>query len=565
MKQAILTFTLVSPFMTGANEAASFGIDEKMLIEDNKAIIPSTLLRGVLRDALETIDARQNYENKALITQLFGPSTKEVKEPGKDKDNGSTGAQAQRGTLYFKDCRSTQNTKENILNTRIKIDPETGAVQEGMLQVSALPFEIGEKVEFTTVLYLKKVLYLENDNEGKIKPLLVQALGVISAIGGQKSAGFGRFLYANLSDFEDMAQAPMPLKTKSHILGFTLTPKGAFIVNAQRKGENISESSVDISGAAVLGAIADLLGSQAIDDLAADILVTEARVDLHKRSPIAFSQVYQDKEMPACVNLIHLAPSETPFLYAEKQAPKFVNDVKKADEDAVYGALGFLKKEAFSFSIRTRTAIDYDSGTAYYKEDAGAVFLYKMVEPKGQAWHFELRGGARLQEFAEKINCLTVFIGKTNTPALIEFKKEVSPTSQDFADEVIIKLETEALMPALPHAEHALKDAYEAYFKAYLGAGAELVTFFARQKYMGGWPAKRARGEVYAPLFVTLRGSVFRLKLDEKAKEKLQDLLINGLPEEGLVGLERKNHPLARLNGFGQISVENVKAQSHAD
>ena len=94
--------------------------------------------------------------------------------------------------------------------------------------------------------------------------------------------------------------------------------------------------------------------------------------------------------------------------------------------------------------------------------------------------------------------------------------------------------------------------------------GAKLESFFASQRYAGGYLARRRRAygkERYHPFLVTEAGSIFRLSgVTGDRLALVAELCSRGLPAATVGGQEAtwENCPYLRENGYGHISANHL-------
>lgn len=102
----ILSITLRSPFMTGGDTLPAFGVDARLPHDgdrDGKPVIPGTLIRGVLRDALNALCDRGKGSlpglaaaNHQFLSRLFGRASGANKMNDMRKDGMTTAWAASR-------------------------------------------------------------------------------------------------------------------------------------------------------------------------------------------------------------------------------------------------------------------------------------------------------------------------------------------------------------------------------------------------------------------------------------------------------------------------------------
>jgi hypothetical protein len=602
-----LEVTQRAPFLVAAEDSASFGIDSFLPRDSSgQPIIPGTLMRGVVRDALESICKRCGGklpgvadDGATFLATLFGAAS-----GGAGDDHGQGGRAPQRGLVTFLDLTADKPKEGTRTLTRIAIDPALGSAGEGQLQVLEQPYAIGEEVVFSGEVRVRG-----GATAAKVVAALELAARAVTAIGAHKSAGFGRLVRftSSLVMQDGTPRDPVP-KSKTRRWVATLDIKDPFLVSAERVAPNVFESAIIISGAVIKGAIADALAplSQDMGDFLAAAVFREARPELNLpgRPPAVVPRIVplsigvwddgqgENEKQVGCA-----LRDQEPRVGAAGDAlhpPRFSIDWKPEDRAAVANHFNLLgpsfmtmdmARDQLHFTTHTRTAIDYRKGTAAYDEvaEAGQLFVYEMVSPReshSTRWRFEIVSDRPdAAEHLSEIDGLEVLIGKMPTPATI---KDIAPSKRppdegwvldldDGRKAAAILIETPALLSPIDklHAANGdIRPVYAETFKSIFdGLDVQLGPFFARQSLIGGWQAMRYRGgpgRPYTPWLATERGSVFLLSVPAKKgmsfKRRLTMLLEQGLPEaDAIVGASWEVCPLPRVNGFGQISLHDPR------
>ncbi|MEZ5785679.1 MAG: hypothetical protein R3D62_04150 [Xanthobacteraceae bacterium] len=502
---------LVSPFMTGGEINPLFGVDARLPRDrSQRPIIPGTLVRGVLRDALSAICDRCGTipgitaPGRAFIGDLFGRASGLAKEDDPRRgvdDDGGAGNEPQRGAVTFMDLVADEAGSGTGTMTRIRIDEGLGSAREGHLQVVDLPFPIGQVVRFTGKALLRTAAGL---TAADVVAALTQAFRVVPAVGAHKSAGFGR-----VKAFEAVAEpvrvAPAAGGTSAAAavgtataLSFTLAFDGPFLVGAERVAPNVFAGAVEVSGGAIKGAIAEALGPNGTLPPDLDAFLSEAVFRAARPAVGAQNKVIRKNKRPepACTPEAEARPTVAPFslcvydndrpppgckrfdihdaildtnpriVEASGSPPVLAIDWKTDQSKAVNKALvdrGIvpmsLVAEVLDRSIRTRTAIDPDLGVAKYEGGGGSLFVYDMVEPRlgnGEpkvTWTFEIAASNGFPSgIVEKLDGLRVLIGKAPTPATLSLRGEevtrpsAAVVKREAQWQAAVKLETPALL-----------------------------------------------------------------------------------------------------------------------
>ncbi|NVO14044.1 MAG: hypothetical protein HXX10_08410 [Rhodoplanes sp.] len=583
MRAIDIRIDLVSPFMTGGEINPLFGVDARLPRDrDQRPVIPGTLLRGVLRDALSAICDRCGAvpgiagPGRAFIGDLFGRASGLAKgdDPRRGVDDQGASNEPQRGAVTFMDLVADAPGSGTGTMTRIRIDEGLGSAKEGHLQVVDLPFPIDAVITFKGKALLRTASGLTID---AVVSALNTALQVVPAIGAHKSAGFGRVkafeVGAGMADSGKRTAAAAAVGTAT-ALSFTLAFDGPFLVGAERVAPNVFAGAVEVSGGAIKGAVADALGANGtlppdLDAFLSRAVFRAARpaVNAHNRDtatskpeplcesdsavrpmavPFSLSVYDNDQPAPNCKRFdIHdsILDKNPRIIEASAKPPVLAIDWKTDHSKAVSKALvgkGIvpmsLVADVVGRSIRTRTAINPDLGVAKYEGGGGSLFVYDMVEPylrndpQKIAWTFEIVASDGFPVgIIESLDDLRVLIGKAPTAATLSFRGAVTrpvamATKRDGQWQAAVKLETPALLTPtdlLRQNGSDVAEAYRDYFQQiFAPVSVTLVRFFARQHMVGGWQAMRWRaGAHYDPWVATEAGSIFLLAVEQADKD----------------------------------------------
>jgi hypothetical protein len=520
----------------------------------------------------------------------------------------------QRGAIMFTDFLADDAGRPGRTLTRISIESRLGSAKEGHHQAIELLYPIGAPVTFVGRALLRAADALSPQTVTKALDL---ALTVVPAIGAHKSAGFGRIKDHKVDLAPLHTATPTPFAEKHDLVAATLTFEAPFLVAADRVAPNVFAGSVVVPGGAIKGAVANALGgnkmSAELSDFLAKAVFRAARPNVtagidaksgalvcHAHSqdnprPVSIpnSLVVYDNSTPGLrkrIDLHDIITDQNPRIAENRVAPIFEIDWKTIHQRAVYRALVRenivpikLIEEILLRDVRTRTAIEPHTGAAKYDPDrGGALFVYDMVVPQVAetreivTWAFEIYASSGIPpDTWSRLNGLRVLIGKADTPAIITLHQTpaAAPSvdrsvskSRDNRLTAVIKLETATLLTPIDKLRSnggSVRTAYDEYFtNLFQPIEVKLDRFFARQRLVGGWQAMRFRRskDHYDPWVATDPGAVFSISVGKTVeadfKNKLKELLLSGLPEADEVMEPRWNHcPLARVNGFGEISL----------
>lgn len=610
-----ISMTLVSPFLTSGDAGPAFGLD--MILPrapgSGRVIVPGTLLRGSVRDALLSLCSRGGGKVPGApdltierIEQFFG------RESGKRRGEGESGAISgpdselpERGCLAFSDFEAeTPEIKDGSL-TRIHVDEALGTVKEGHLQVIEMPWPIGARVTFTGT-----VVVTPEADPALVEKALKHALAVIPALGSAKSAGFGALASSvvGLRPVTPRIATPVASSPDGRYRA-TLEFEGPFLVTADRVAPNVFSGSVTIPGGVIKGAVARISN---VTDSATPLGRFLARTVFGEAWPETPGMVRPvTPPFSLSVHRIGHAGQLNDALFEDMPAPQttggaqnvvgvFGVDWKDADADAVDRSFPALSAKptvrsvarSLARAVRTRTKIDYAKGTADQGEEidgGGGLFVYDMVAPYREgrkvSWQFDivLEDDTDFASLTELVG-LEILIGKLPTVAritAIEPINEAASQYSKFAGRVhglkgaityayALHLVTPALLTPLEALRSAHGDVAEVYresFRSIFETDVELIRFYARQRLIGGWQALRypsTKGH-YDPWILTEAGSVFLLvpprEDQEKFRRVLERVLTTGLPEQGVpVGESWRTCPFPRINGFGEVALWSPKA-----
>ncbi len=584
MSIATLTLTLRSPFLIGGEERQSSAIDAVTMRDANgeRAIVPGSVIKGVLRDALLGLAALGHKGVGDRANCWFGA--------GSDAEGGN---EPRRGGLAFGDLISTDPIPTDpSFYARVAIESDTGSAQEGALQFIDLPWPVGTPVRFSGAIHGERAL-LDDDAIALIK----QALDAVPAIGSMRGIGFGRW-----SGFEiEPVAPPEPLPPVNLDTGQDLLLRvrfdGPFVVASERPDDNSFAGSEVVPGAALKGAIADRIKQDAA------ALARLSRITIRHGYPVACAApagAGTPAVLPASLAMVPGArkrgvaaqPGETlpPAIIdmmphaddvlidrggGEIVPLHFATDWKPGDADAVFAAMA--KANGWQTPVprrdqRTRAAIDGARGTAR----AGQLFAIEAVAPvdvEGNAldWEFRLCGNpADLRALAADLGALSLTLGKLKTGARVVHADvaDAPPaplvTTREDRAVATICLSTPAILTRLARIEEAggdIADAYAGYFADQL-PGLRLDRFFASQRLRTGYQALRFKSsnERFEPWVATEPGAIFQVSVPSDQRSELealvQDWARHGLPPDGETGDNAwETVPLARENGFGAIAT----------
>lgn len=522
-------------------------------------ILPGSLLRGVVRGAAksiaEKVDGPLDVFKGQTITNFcnaaFGEESKANNEPG-------------RGFAIVGDLIADTTLEPDANRTvRVEIDPERGAAKEGHLVFIECPFRHGTPVTFSG-----EIVVMGSDSDAGAKhlaKLLEMALPRIYAVGGMKSAGFGKLIEFRVDTM--VRQVNAEAKAPASHLAVSYTLDRPFLVNSTRLGGNYEVSSDTLPGTAIKAVIARAFTDQGKAGKAeafiaalhvSDAPPTGSNCSMTARAVPPLSLAIEERGPSDMVALCALHAGKSSGLR------RFAPDWKKREHKAVSALLSDRGGAAFAVEplpteARTRTAIDHGTGGALIREDTGgALFSERLIAPADRVWSGTLRGDAHLMN--EVCSILATGVpGFGSTGAVLSGKvKALEDKVSSGGENITLTLQSHAhlflghtLRERLAEDEEALAELYRAYFD---GHGLELMDFRAAQTLVGGYLAQRYPVDPkagYQPWLVTTAGSTFRLRV--RAEADLSDILRHGLPAVAPNGANWKTFPFLREVGFGAV------------
>jgi hypothetical protein len=569
-----LTLTVVSPFLFESIINARLGVDcAQMRNEAGRPIIPAAQVKGVVRDALETLASRTKLITESDIDTLFGKSSLR----GADDSN-----EPSRGTAIFSDLIAADAPeKPEGHTTRIEIDDETGAVKTGALQVIELSSRFGTEVAFSGSLI---VCYPPGLDRNKCENALAKALKLIPAIGALKSAGFGAVKEGG-SALECLGTRPLALPAA--VSGERITYRVAFdrplLVDSRYIAENVFESAKIVPGAAFKGPLANRLKLAGVEpESDPDWSRALAQLRISHAFPLVEGRA---AEYPIPASIVFSQEADG-IEYADAiagefgRAPLWSGDVAQfvapAKKDIQKDWRGRAEMPEWRADLLPRTHIAInEKGDAsgqrriafderLYTSAESMLYVTVMLPTRGHEWLLTVDAG-RLEDKVRAAQLIAMLeeglygVGKTDArPHLTRIDRPAEP-DVPAPGTVDLMLKTPAVLfdpLQQPHdLDSSMAHRYAAYFNEKLGAALQNV--FARQSMAGGYLAMRRRPyHAYYPFVLTEAGAVFRLNVPDAAcQQKLADALRFGLPVPDLGGKPASWHicPFMPENGYGEV------------
>jgi RAMP superfamily protein len=571
-----VTIAVRSPYIFAGLKAVGLGIDTSALRNENDApangtippaIIPGDHLRGHLREAFETLchDAPGCGINASDIADLFGKASDRVDDKDTDIDLPTPGG------MQFSDLVGPAPGQSRRF-TRVKIDEKTGAAEVGMLQTVELAAPLNEVSLFSGHLM---VFYPESKRK-KLEDWLALALGLLTAMGGVKSAGFGEIVHEmSAISFNEGVHAVC--KPSEQAPGDRVTFDVAFdrplLVNSERIAGNVFRGSTIVPGGAFKGALAQVMAIAGLD-------VRNDSSGMGKAlSKVIFSHAFPlvngnrgAQALPLSLvadvcgkdRIFDVLVGNSAILDRDGKAPITQGDWKDEVTDL---ARQKVNRPAANLRhiARVRTKIGAD-GTA---EDE-MLFSTIAVATGGENWRLTLdRNGADSGDFDVMVQTIIGGLhGVGRTDAFAKFEivgsepeiNDPAPLTIEKTECWPIMLETPAVM-SNPENTANLHSQFEASLQSVLGSGAKLHKYFATTRSAGGYLAMRYRAfgdKKHQPFELTDAGSVFLVS--GVTDSKIAELCRTGVPAflpGSAISLDWKSCPFVAENGYGVVSIDS--------
>jgi hypothetical protein len=518
-----LSLTVRSPFLFRGLPGKLFGLDASALRDEQQyPIIPADQVRGCLRDAFEDLAAAGTGITAEDILGLFGrQSLEENKGNAAGAGEKPESNKPERGRLIVSDLTARAADRSQVLETtRIAIDDETGAVEEGAMQVLELVARFGAEVTFVGTA----ILFAPSGSEAQWEARFAQALDLIKAIGAVKSAGYGEITGASVKRI-----GSVPVTVPASAAGVALrrryrvTFDRPILVDANWIADNAMQGGFVIPGAVLKGALAQALVYAGEEPESGRFCKSLAALTIAHAFPES-----ADAEVPGYIPipLSVVTADGSHFgdaLLLDKQKGAMLPDKKGKLKPAAFPedwkdrwfydaaqCLGYPNTEEPPLIARTHTAITHE-GVA--TDQALFTTLARSVRWKDDdnVWHD--RGwilDVACDGSSESLCLVTLLekgldgIGKTGARATFRplgptAPEEPKPLDSRTGQYAVMLVTPAHLLDAsllvktdneLPIWTMCAWDAYEAYWEQAL-SGAKLKNFFAKQKYTGGYLAHR--------------------------------------------------------------------------
>jgi len=455
-----VTLTIMGPVLTAGATSSKWGVDATFFRDwEGNLALPGSLVRGKLREAMQYIESINENLKEKNTEKWFG------KESGDNKENALS-YQPIPGQIKVNHfvCQKVIDPQLTQSQTRIRIEPETGVVDQGALYIKELPFEAGEETKWEgSVEFFSSA----DELDGRVKEIK-QAFHFITSVGGEKTVGFGRL--KNIAFGEDIECGAMEISGEDNTgegLALTIKPLEPIMIGGIRKTENIFFSEKIIPGTVLKGSFAAGLNRIAGNAGQPNRPIDKTNEPVHKLYRLTCEHFTN-------LRFLHGKPSS--FKYSRLETiplsgvfyGKKYEDIAFDSEETAYsrgvnpatfqvdwkssfpeGLPPKYKMPNLDYHPVTRTAIEGKRRVA----DESKLYSFHMIKPKGSLL-FRVGDIIRFDELIQKINdtsdSLSVYIKTQFLQNGKEFLNSHDPSIQFLEEEkkVLIKGLNELLKDA---------------------------------------------------------------------------------------------------------------------
>jgi hypothetical protein len=603
-----IRLTLRGPILTKSSTPSRFGVDAAVARDaDERPIIPGSLIKGRLREALTQLDTLGVLTPPATPPGVPGPGSISScldRLFGEDTQP-DTGNEPSRGALIFGDLVSTAPTPGSACLKRVALDPVLGGAKGGMLRVIESPFAPGKKVVFEG----RVEGYFENNTPftaDLCRRWLTLGFSWMTQVGSARTSGFGRVLAVQVTVPDDQPNqyvAPTVQGPGPAGLRLEIRPRGPLCITRHKIGGNLFESDDIIPGGMLAGAVMQTAKSLGLGNTIQEFF---DRVRFRHAFPTitnARPSALPSSTVKVGAKLYDVARHPDPVLLPDDggnyRAPQFPLDWKHRDDVLTSLGWAFPARE-----LRVRTDIDAvrpvrRTANRGVDRDKGQLFSWEMIQPwrmtnpynrEAIVWRSFLDFGAldpadrdtAARAFSRVLSSLG-FLSKTKASCEVVchslHEPELPPLPAD-SQTLVLVMQTPTLLvdPRYQTVQgvHQKKGAigpaamlrlYQSAWEDLSGGSLQLTHHFARQFLAGGdylgIRFQRAKGKYYNPWLLTEAGSVFVFTITnhQVANSRLQDWLGKGLPlpqwASEAFGSTFDLNPYIPQNGCGEIAVHS--------
>lgn len=576
-----VTLTLAAPLLSHSSGALDYGLDAATRRDSQgRPALPGSLIKGNLRHAWLQLQALTGSPQQSHIDSWLG-------QPSPPDSNDAPSPARLRFSRDWSDL-DWQPEQHAGRRFRIQIDPNTGAVADGALQVIDSPYPAGAELRLSGSIAAD---IGPDDDAAELQRLIDKGLRLVPAFGALKGSGFGRLLEVaietetapHITPDKRSGQRPpaVPSATNSQpgdAIGLRIRPGEPFcFARPAVGGGNHFEAESHIPGAAIKAAIARR--TQAAPGRWPLLEQQLSALQLSHALPVPSGESQRPLVLPlslveAAGDFHDIAGDAQPGLI-RGEAPLFNIDWKPPQWDAASRLYNPLPAQPQRL-LDIRTAINAATGSAA----DGELFSMETVAPQGCDWLSNLYPGEALnadqtqqlqRELADLASAGLSHLGKTKASASLTLEPAYPYTRPQQAvagDSVTLHLQTPArLLPADldscgSNDGDTLQQAYASAWQALSGGALELQRFFASQRLLGGtyWRNRFcSSGQAYQPQLFTQPGSVFVLAIKDAdaADALLQRWQQQGLPQlaDAPGGEDWQRNPWISANGYGEIAL----------
>ena len=565
-----LTLTLRAPWLSRDNHVGLFGIDAPLArLPGGQFYLPGTLLVGRLAEA---------FDHLAQVDSKYGCAAATFLPRNGMADLDAQGREARR-RLFISDLVLQGGAAGDGLRTRIAIDPASGTVADGAMQVIEAPLAAGAEAQFAGTVRL-----LGTENECRdMAAHLQKALRWLTQVGGGRTYGHGVVDEVSLGADTQQNTAAQPAEGQR--LQLRITAHDPLCVGEKRTSPNSYQSSEVIAGGVIKGALANTVLTGAGKAGPLDMAARE----LDKLSDLAtnFSALHISHGFPVKKEKGNARPSRAAFSIAQKdgsfadmallvdpEAPqlgwKLAPDWKDTVQEAFDALTGWSAPKT---DFRIRTAIDKSHRSA----DEGRLFAIEYRRPDTHDWiaHVDVEGKADAGKILAQLNLALkdglAGVGRGGAYCSVAIAARAPQAAQTVAkgDRLILTLQTPALLrKPVPGATGDVTEGYRTAFSAIGLPG--LKSIFIREQLHGGqfFAHRLPKGTAYKPWLLTRAGSCFVFEVGDGPPD-LTSLARFGLAvpvataefyAPALTNDAWKYCPYLPENGYSEVHLQVVKA-----
>ncbi len=585
LRSYALSITVKGPVLTRATAAGHYGVDAPIarLSTDNRPYLPGTHVLGKARHALDHLlkvqaagpGGRTPLRSDAL--QWFG--FVKTGADGKDIYGDETEGLGHRRQIFCSDLVAS-TAAPLALRTRITIDDDIGATEDGMLQTLETPYASGEMVPFAGVLRM-----MGSDVDiAAMETALRLALNWTTQFGGLRTVGFGRSAAVAIKALPPPSAVTLSVSNLSYI-PLCLRFCDPLTIGERRNASNIYNTSDVVPGGAIKGALAALIlaGKGSGGHKLADTTGTSklAQHFSHIRITHLFPAAMDARQRPTVRPLSLVATAADPSeikdvaLIADSgtiggAAPAFAIDWKPKHKAAANG-LPDLAWSDVQRNMVVRTSIEMTELSA----ETSMLYAQQHCEIDRHVWigSIDLRAvpPEDRETVAEELSAALAGglpgVGRSQSYAMVE-PSAPAPSNlwQLQADcNIVLTLQTPALLRVPDGGD------YKSAIHALSGGALAYVCHFATERLSGAafMNHRYFKGKTYKPWLLTEFGSVFVVRATgdtNAATACIRCWLDHGLPiptaTRAFYGLDTTNDeaelwqacPYIRHNGYGEVA-----------